>query len=46
MVAHWAESEREWPDLPGYVAGVAATFAWTWRRSGRLPIEVPDQLAG
>ncbi|TCO33056.1 hypothetical protein EV652_10355 [Kribbella steppae] len=37
---------REWPDLPGYVAGVDATFAWTWRRSGRPPIEVPDQLAG
>lgn len=37
---------REWPDLPGYVAGVDATFAWTWRLSGRPPIEVPDQLAG
>jgi hypothetical protein len=36
----------EWPDLPGYIAGVDATFAWTWRRSGRPPIQVPDQLAG
>ncbi|MEV5967218.1 hypothetical protein AB0L70_35950 [Kribbella sp. NPDC051952] len=36
----------DWPDLPGYVAGVAATFAWAWRRSGRPPIEVGGQLVG
>ena len=38
--------QREWPDLPGYIAGVDATFAWTWRRSGRPPIEATGQLAG
>jgi hypothetical protein len=31
---------REWPGRPGFVEGVAATLAWTWRRSGVPPIEV------
>lgn len=31
---------REWPNCPGYVEGVMATLAWTWRRSGVPPIEV------
>jgi hypothetical protein len=30
----------EWPGRPGYVEAVAATFAWTWRRSGVPPIEL------
>lgn len=41
-------SARGWdpPGMDGYVAGVAATFAWTWRRSHRPPIEVSGLLAG
>ncbi|TCC35088.1 hypothetical protein [Kribbella sindirgiensis] len=41
-------SARGWdpPGMPGYVAGVTATFAWTWRRSHRPPIEVSGLLAG
>jgi hypothetical protein len=35
LVGRW-----EWPGRPGYVEGVAATFAWTWRRSGLPPIQV------
>jgi len=31
---------REWPGRPGFVEGVVATLAWTWRRSGVPPIEV------
>lgn len=47
-----AEAERlharGWdpPGRAGYVAGVTATFAWTWRRSHRPPIEVSGLLAG
>lgn len=39
---------RGWdpPGRTGYVAGVWATFAWTWRRSHRPPIEVSGLLAG
>jgi len=37
---------REWPGLPGYVEGVNATLAWTWRRSGKPPIEVAQLQAG
>ncbi|MFC6156126.1 hypothetical protein [Kribbella jiaozuonensis] len=37
---------RESIDPPGYVAGVHATFGWTWRRSGQPPLEVPGRLAG
>jgi hypothetical protein len=31
---------REWPGRPGFVEGVMATLAWTWRGSGVPPIEV------
>jgi len=41
LVGRW-----EWPGRPGYLEGVFATFAWTWRRSGRPPIEVEQAHAG
>ncbi|MEU0093894.1 hypothetical protein [Kribbella sp. NPDC006257] len=37
---------REWPNCPGYVEGVVATLAWTWRRSGVPPIEVEHAQTG
>jgi len=40
LVGRW-----EWPGRPGYVEGVAATLAWTWRRSGVPPIEVAQAQA-
>lgn len=40
LIGHW-----EWPGRPGYIEGVFATLAWTWRRSGRPPIEVEQAHA-
>jgi hypothetical protein len=40
LIGRW-----EWPGRPGYVEGVAATFAWTWRRSGVPPIQVEQAHA-
>jgi hypothetical protein len=35
------QSSGEFDDRPGWVEGVATTFAWVWRGSGRPPLEVP-----
>jgi hypothetical protein len=37
---------REWPNCPGYIEGVMATLAWTWRRSGVPPVEVGHAQTG
>jgi hypothetical protein len=40
LVGRW-----EWPGRPGYLEGVFATFAWTWRRSDAPPLEVEQAHA-